>query len=42
VSSSRPGPDDEKSLADIRFVTGDYIDIAILQPSMMQGRQQNW
>lgn len=41
VSSSRPGPDDSKTLAEIRFVIGDYLDIAILQPSMMQGRQ-NW
>jgi hypothetical protein len=40
VSSSRAGSDDGKSLADIRFVTGDYLDIAILQPSI-QGRQ-NW
>ena len=37
VSSSRPGPNDNLTLADIRFVIGDYLDVAILQPQMMGG-----
>ena len=37
VSSSRPGPDDGLTLADIRFVIGDYLDVAIVQPQMQQG-----
>lgn len=35
MSSSRPGPDDGLTLAGIRFVIGDYLDVAILQPQMM-------
>ena len=37
MSSLRPGPDDGLTLSDIRFVVGDYLDVAILQPQMMQG-----
>ena len=37
VSSSRAGPDDGLTLSDIRFVVGDYLDVAIVQPQMHQG-----
>jgi hypothetical protein len=32
VSSTRPGPDDDKTLASLKFQTGDYIDIAVNVP----------
>ena len=38
MSTSRSGPDDGLTLADIRFVIGDYLDVAILQPQMQQGQ----
>ena len=31
--SQRPGNDDDKTLADLKFVIGDYLDIAIELPS---------
>lgn len=37
MSSSRAGPDDGLTLSDIRFVIGDYLDVAIVQPQMHQG-----
>jgi histone deacetylase complex subunit SAP18 len=39
VSLSRNGPDDEKTLSDLRFDIGDFLDVAIFLPTA-HGRQR--
>ena len=41
VSLGRVGPDDEKTLSDLRFDIGDFLDVAIFLPSTHhQGKQR--